>query len=71
MATKKLQTQYNYDRIGDFKEGLAIVSLNGKFGYINEDGKEVIPPIYNVASPFHKGLAEVKFKNTLRIIDTC
>ena len=71
MATKKIKTQYYYDRIGDFKEGLAIVSLNGKYGYINADGKEVIPPIYNAASPFHKGLAEVKFKNTRRIIDTC
>ena len=71
MATKKLKTQYNYDSLGDLKEGLAIVSLNGKYGYVNADGKEVIPPIYNAASPFHKGLAEVKFKNTRRIIDTC
>lgn len=37
-----------YERIGAFINGnLAHVILNDKVGYINSDGKEVIPPIYD------------------------
>ena len=69
MATKKLKTQYNYDRIGEFSEGRAIVCLNGKYGFIDTDGKEVIPPYYDYACDFQQGNANVKFKNKWRVID--
>ncbi len=49
-----------YDQISEFHEGLARVKLNGKDGYINKEGKEVIKPIYDFAVNFHKGLARVK-----------
>jgi len=35
-----------YDNIKYFCEGLAEIELNGKFGFIDTLGKEVIPPIY-------------------------
>jgi len=69
MAIKKLKTQYNYDSIGEFSEGMAIVRLNNKYGYIDSKGKEVVPPIYDAAEKFRNGTAEVVFREQLRIID--
>ena len=69
MATKRLKTQYNYDRVGEFSEGRAIVCLNDMYGFIDIEGKEVIPPVYNYACDFQQGNANVKFKNKWRVID--
>jgi hypothetical protein len=69
MNVKKLKTQYNYDRIGEFCEGLAIIWLNEKYGFIDLDGKEIIPPIYDYAADFHQGTATVKFRTQWRTID--
>lgn len=35
-----------YQMVGAFEDGLAWVKKNGKFGFINRKGEEVIPPIY-------------------------
>ena len=56
-----------YDALGPFSEGLAAACKNGKWGYINTKGEEVIPCRYDdnqnyegkSASPFHEGLAAV------------
>lgn len=48
-----------YDYVGNFYEGLAMVRLNGKSGFIDKTGKEVIPCKYNSASDFSDGLAPV------------
>ena len=42
-----------------FKEGLAPVKIEGKFGYIDRRGTMVIRPRYDSASPFSEGLALV------------
>jgi hypothetical protein len=70
MATKKIKTQYSYDFVGELKEGMAVVRNNGKYGFVNKTGKEIVPPIYDFASDFKNGKAEVKFKNQLRTIDS-
>jgi len=33
-----------YDTIGDFDDGFVAVELNGKWGFIDETGKEILPP---------------------------
>jgi len=38
---------------------LACVKLNGKYGYIDKKGEEVIPPKYDKAVGFSHGLAQV------------
>ena len=48
-----------YDDIISFHEGLAVVDLDGKSGYINEQGKIVIPIVYGQASVFRDGVALV------------
>ncbi len=52
-ATKK------YDVLGDFHEGRAQVEKNGKYGFINTNGEEVISCQYQLAEPFKDGMAKV------------
>lgn len=48
-----------YEDAGRFSDGLAAVKQGGKWGYINEDGKTVIPFQFDKAYPFSEGLAIV------------
>jgi len=48
-----------YDWIGNFAEGLARVQLDGKWGYIDREGKEVIQIKYDGAGDFFEGRARV------------
>ena len=48
-----------YNQILSFSEGLATVKLDGKYGFINTKGKEVIPCKYDYAGEFSEGLAKV------------
>ena len=48
-----------YDDISDFFEGLAKVCFNGKYGYIDETCREVIPLKYDFAYDFSDGFAIV------------
>jgi len=50
-----------YSRIEPFSEGLAAVKINNKWGYIDTEGNEVIPPKYDNALPFSEGLAAVGY----------
>jgi len=46
----------------DFSEGLTVVQIGEKYGYINKKGQIVIPIIYNAASAFINGLASVSIE---------
>ena len=46
-----------------FSEDLAVVKINGKYGFINKDGKVVINAQYDYAQRFNEGLALVEQKN--------
>lgn len=46
-----------YDALTNFHEGFAAVIKNGKWGYINSDGEEIISCKYDGTSPFSEGLA--------------
>jgi len=52
-----------YDWIDQFNEGLAPYSNNGKWGYIDRDGKEIIKPQFEQVLGFSEGLACVKIDN--------
>jgi hypothetical protein len=49
-----------YEEILSYSNGLAPVNLNGKWGFVNFEGKEVIKPKYNEIFGFSKGLAGAK-----------
>ena len=58
-----------YDWKGEYYEGLARVSLNGKLGFIDKTGKEVIPIKYDDAESPSEGLAKVKLNDKYGFID--
>lgn len=49
-----------YEEARDFSEGLGLVKVNGKWGYINKNGVYEIEPQYINADPFSEGLACVE-----------
>jgi WG containing repeat len=55
----KLAIGLNFDEGGDFAEGLAAVSVKGKWGYIDRTGKIVIPLQLAEAAQFSEGVARV------------
>ena len=59
-----------YDCVCDFEEGLAAVCLNGKWGFIDKTGKEVIALKYDFAYGFSGGLAQVELNEKHSFIDT-
>ena len=58
-----------YKQIGDFSEGLAVVKSNGKYGFIDKTGKEVIPLKYDDAEKFYKATAIITWKEKKGLID--
>ena len=58
-----------YNDIDDFSEGLAKVELNGKYGFIDKTGREVIPCKYDFAYGFSDGLASIELNGKYGYID--
>jgi len=58
--TGKVVIKPQFDKAGDFSEGLAPVSIDGKWGYINRTGKVTIAPQFAEARSFSEGLAVIK-----------
>lgn len=54
-----------YDYIGSFNDGLSRVSINSKWGYIDEGGNITIKPVYEFARDFHDGYAAVKTRSIM------
>ena len=60
---------FKYDDVFNFREGLAVVKLKGKWGFIDKSGKVVVPLKYDNVWAFHEGLAGVKLKGKWGFID--
>ena len=58
-----------YDQQRPYKEGLAAVNLDGKWGFIDASKNEVIPLIYEELLEFTEGLAAAKLNNKWGYID--
>lgn len=59
----------NWDEVGEFFEGLAMVKENGKWGFIDTLGKKIIDTKYGVVSNFTKGAAMVSLNNEFFLIN--
>ena len=68
-STGEIVIPLKYDYVDHFREGLAPVKLNGKWGRIDKTGKEVIPLKYDDTWPFREGLAYVKLNGKCGYID--
>lgn len=59
-----------YRELNSFHDSLACVLRDGKYGYINLKGEEVIPCIYTYAQDFSNGVACVTINGKESFIDT-
>ena len=59
-----------YDYAESFSGGFALVKLKGKWGFINTEGKEVIPLKYDWAMSFENGKAKVELNGEYFYINT-
>ncbi|MBK7871405.1 MAG: WG repeat-containing protein [Saprospiraceae bacterium] len=58
-----------YDELGFFREGRLAVKRNGLWGFVNDEGLEVIPCRFREVSNFYEGLAAVKIGRYWGFID--
>ena len=65
--TDDWKSKYNY--VGEFSEGFINVKLNDKYGFVDQQGKEVVPLKYDDAFSFHEGLARVKLNGKKGYVD--
>lgn len=49
-----------YDFLGEYSENMIIAKKSGKYGFIDNNGKEAVPFVYFGADNFSEGLAAVK-----------
>lgn len=64
-ATGKEIIPCKYQAVGEFKEELAPACLNGKWGYVNIEGKTVISHQFTGALPFSESMAIIIKRETL------
>ncbi|MEO7310617.1 MAG: WG repeat-containing protein [Chitinophagaceae bacterium] len=71
VMTAKLHQQLagKYDNVWDYSEGMIAVLKNGKYGFCDSTGKEVIPFQYTEASEFKNGVAVIKKEGKVGFID--
>jgi hypothetical protein len=51
-----------FTRAGKFSSGIAVVEIKGKWGIINQQGIEIVPPKYESIDDFEDGYAKVRIK---------
>jgi hypothetical protein len=65
----RIVVEPGYDFIEPFKNGIAKIEFNGKYGFIDSQGKEIISPQFEQALQFSEGLAGVSIKGKCGYID--
>lgn len=68
-SAQPVQQTKKYDWKDEYYEGLAMVKLDKKYGFIDKTGKEVIPIKYDDAESPSEGLAKVKLNDKYGFID--
>jgi hypothetical protein len=58
-----------YDTVSEYNENRAAVQLKDKWGFIDENGKEVVPLKYDKVNPYQDGLARVQSNYKWGFID--
>ncbi|HYC84611.1 MAG TPA: WG repeat-containing protein, partial [Chryseosolibacter sp.] len=62
VRTKRFKPS-RYEYIEDLSDGLRLVKVNGKYGYVDESERFVVPPKYQVAKSFNNGFARIQILN--------
>jgi len=66
---KEVLSSLKYDAVGYFSGGFIDVEQNGKFGFIDAEGREIVPPRYQKILGFSEGMAGVKLADKWGFID--
>lgn len=69
VKVEKGYAEERYSYIGNFHEGLCVVQKDEKYGFIDKNGREIIPCKYEAANSFREGLAGVKLGGKTLFID--
>ena len=56
-------------QVGRFRGGLAKIELNGKYGYVDVTGKEVVALKYDSVGSFRGGLAAIQLNGQWGFVD--
>ena len=65
----KVKVNPQFDSAGDFSDGLALVAIGRRYGYINRSGNFVINPQFDQGGNFEAGIAPVWVGNREGYID--
>jgi hypothetical protein len=65
----KILVPLKYESLGNWKEGLTVITQGGKSGFMNVDGEIVLPVEYEKVKEFSEGLAAVKKEKKWGYID--
>lgn len=64
-----LVVDYKYDFIGAFSDkGIAMVKNGDAYGFINKEGKEIVPCAYDEIGTFSHGVAQIKKKKKVGLV---
>jgi hypothetical protein len=58
-----------YDWAHAFAEGLVLIKLNERYGFVDAKGNMAIPAVYDSADDFSEGLAPVRLNGKWGYID--
>ena len=67
--TGKLFFCNRFNAVQGFSEGLAAVEINGMWGFIDKEGKQVIPCIYDDVGSYSEGLAPIEINGNWGYVD--
>ena len=59
-----------FDLVLDFSDGYGTVFINGRWGFVDKEGKYLCKPLLDEAHAFREGLARVKYNNYFFFVDT-
>ncbi|WP_447929877.1 WG repeat-containing protein [Sphingopyxis fribergensis] len=68
-GSEALKIPRRFEVARPFSDGLAIVRLDGRYGFIDSTGKFVIPPRFQSAGSFAGDFAEVRLEGASGIVD--
>ena len=69
ITVEKQRKETSYRQIRSYSEGLAAVEKNGRWGFIDQTGKEVVKPGYTAVQNFSEGRAAVQIEGRWGFID--
>ena len=69
IATARSPYRPRYDWVGTFSDNRAAVRVGGLYGFVDEEGREVVKPQYRIVDDYKFGFAQVDVDGKSGLID--